>query len=87
MPLAQFRYRSATHEGVAWLEVDLDADPESMVGCYYTDRKTTGDIVVKRTRDFADRELTAVTNYSSSKQGFRDLGEHSLTVTSSQAAQ
>jgi SMODS-associating 2TM, beta-strand rich effector domain len=53
-PSAQFRYRSAKHEGVAWLEVDMDADPGCMVGCYYTDRKTTGDILITRTRDTVD---------------------------------
>ena len=47
-PKAEFRYRSARHEGVAWLEVDIDTDPERLVGYYYTERKTSGDIDVKR---------------------------------------
>jgi hypothetical protein len=48
-PKAEFRYRSARHEGVAWLEMDLDADPERLVGYYYTERKTSGDMDVRRT--------------------------------------
>ena len=48
-PKAEFRYRSARHEGVAWLEMDLDADPEHLVGYYYTERKTSGDMDVQRT--------------------------------------
>jgi hypothetical protein len=36
-PRAQYRHRSARHEGVAWLEHDIDTDPERLVGCYYTD--------------------------------------------------
>jgi hypothetical protein len=45
---ATHRHRSARHEGVAWLELDIDADPERLLGCYYTDRKTSGDIDVRR---------------------------------------
>ena len=48
-PKAEHRYRSARHEGVAWLELDIDEDPNHLVGCYYTDRKTSGDIDVHRT--------------------------------------
>ena len=48
-PKAEFRYSSARHEGVAWLEMDLDADPERLVGYYYTERKTSGDMDVQRT--------------------------------------
>jgi hypothetical protein len=47
-PKAEFRYRSARHEGVAWLELDIDTDPERLVGYYYTERKTSGDIDVRR---------------------------------------
>ena len=47
-PKAEYRYRSARHEGVAWLELDIDEDPNHLVGCYYTDRKTSGDIDVCR---------------------------------------
>ena len=47
-PRAEYRHRSARHEGVAWLEVDADTDPERLIGCYYTDRKTSGDIDVRR---------------------------------------
>ena len=47
-PKAEHRYRSARHEGVAWLELDIDGNPDQLVGCYYTDRKTSGDIEVRR---------------------------------------
>lgn len=47
-PKAKFRYRSAPHSGVAWLELDIDCDPNTLFGVYYTDRKTTGDISVRR---------------------------------------
>jgi hypothetical protein len=58
-PRAQFRHRSARHEGVAWLELDLDTDPERLVGCYYTDRKTSGDIDVRRLKSTVDGEPVA----------------------------
>lgn len=47
-PRAEYRHRSARHEGVAWLELDIDTDPERLIGCYYTDRKTSGDMDVRR---------------------------------------
>ena len=47
-PRARYRHRSARHEGVAWLEHDIDTDPERLVGCYYTDRNTSGDLIVRR---------------------------------------
>jgi len=45
-PKAEFRRRSASSEGVAWLEAE--ADPHRLVGYYYTERKTSGDIDVRR---------------------------------------
>jgi hypothetical protein len=60
-PRAQHRHRSARHEGVAWLELDIDNDPERLVGCYYTDRKTSGDIDVRRLKSRADAEPIAAT--------------------------
>jgi len=47
-PRAEVAHRSARHEGVAWLEMDIDADPSRLAGQYYTDRRTTGDIDVRR---------------------------------------
>ncbi len=47
-PQAKFRHRSAPHEGVAFLELDYDGDPDKLTGQYYTARKTTGDISVER---------------------------------------
>jgi hypothetical protein len=58
-PRAQYRHRSARHEGVAWLELDIDTDPERLVGCYYTDRKTSGDIDVRRVRTPVEGEPAA----------------------------
>jgi hypothetical protein len=58
-PRAQHRHRSARHEGVAWLELDIDTDPERLVGCYYTDRKTSGDIDVRRVRTPLEGESAA----------------------------
>jgi hypothetical protein len=43
-PKAEVAYRSARHEGVAWLETDIDADPNRLTGLYYSDRRTTGDM-------------------------------------------
>jgi hypothetical protein len=57
-PRAQYRDRSARHEGVAWLELDIDTDPGRLVGYYYTDRKTSGDIDVRRVKNRVEREHT-----------------------------
>ena len=43
-PKAQVLHQSPRHEGVAWLEMDLSADPNRLVGQYYTHRRTTGDM-------------------------------------------
>lgn len=53
-PQAQHRHRSSPHEGVAFLEVDLDADPNRLEGRYYTARKTTGDMTLTRTLDYGN---------------------------------
>jgi hypothetical protein len=58
-PRAQHRYRSARHEGVAWLELDIELIPSRLVGCYYTDRKTSGDIDVRRLKNTVDSEPVA----------------------------
>jgi hypothetical protein len=47
-PNAEFAYRSTQHQGVAWLELDIDADPERLTGQYYTYRLTNGDMVLRR---------------------------------------
>lgn len=41
-PKAEFRYRSEVHYGAATLCID---DPNHLTGQYYTDRKTTGDLI------------------------------------------
>jgi hypothetical protein len=50
-PQAQFQHRSSPHEGVAFLECDFSADPNRLTGRYYTARRTTGDIDVRRHGD------------------------------------
>ena len=57
-PKAAFRFRSARHEGVAWLEMDMDANPERLLGYYYTERKTSGDMDVGRTSRAIDASLS-----------------------------
>jgi hypothetical protein len=47
-PQAQFLHRSSPHEGVAFLECEFDANPDRLTGRYYTARRTTGDIDVRR---------------------------------------
>jgi hypothetical protein len=47
-PRAELAYRSSRHEGVGWLEVDIDADPNSLSGQYYSSRRTTGDMEFHR---------------------------------------
>jgi hypothetical protein len=47
-PQAQFQHRSSPHEGVAFLECEFDEDPNRLSGRYYTARRTTGDIDVRR---------------------------------------
>jgi SMODS-associating 2TM, beta-strand rich effector domain len=49
-PMAQHRHRSSPHEGVAFLALDLDSDPTRLTGRYYTARKTTGDIDVRKAK-------------------------------------
>jgi hypothetical protein len=47
-PKAEVAHRSARHEVVAWLEMDIDADQNRLAGQYYTSRRTTGDIALRR---------------------------------------
>jgi hypothetical protein len=49
-PQAQFQHRSSPHEGVAFLDCEFDSDPDRLAGRYYTARRTTGDIEVRRQR-------------------------------------
>lgn len=53
-PRAQLRQRSCRHEGVAWLEVDHDADQNRLVGMYFTERGTRGDIDLRRQEGSAE---------------------------------
>jgi hypothetical protein len=47
-PKAEVAERSARHDGSAWLELDLDAGDNRLVGQYFTERKTQGDIELRR---------------------------------------
>ena len=48
-PQARVGHRSSLHEGVAYLEYNLDVNPNRLSGRYYTARRTTGDIELSRT--------------------------------------
>lgn len=48
-PDAAVQHRSSRHEGVAWLEMDYEREPNRLVGQYFTHRMTTGDIELRRT--------------------------------------
>lgn len=48
-PRAEVSHRSARHEGVAWLELNLSEDQDRLAGQYFTDRRTTGDMNLRRT--------------------------------------
>jgi hypothetical protein len=60
-PKAGVAFRSARHEGVAWLEMDIDADPNRLAGQYYSDRRTTGDMTFCLTHRSASRWRTSAT--------------------------
>ena len=47
-PTARVRPRSPGHDGSAWLEMHLAADRDTLVGQYFTDRMTVGDIKLCR---------------------------------------
>nr|WP_314469811.1 hypothetical protein [uncultured Sphingomonas sp.] len=47
-PKASVSHRSCDHDGVAWLEVSLGDNPEELHGQYFTSRRTSGDIELRR---------------------------------------
>ncbi len=47
-PQAGVAHRSGKHEGMCWLEIRLEEDPNRLVGQYYTYRATRGDIELRR---------------------------------------
>ena len=49
-PKATARPRSQPHDGVTYLEVDVEQAPDRLEGRYYTARGTSGDIVLDRAR-------------------------------------
>ena len=50
VPKARVQHRSNPHEGVAYLEFDADKSGSRLAGRYYTARKTSGDIDIRRVR-------------------------------------
>jgi hypothetical protein len=48
-PDAAVRHRSAPHEGVCWLTMMLSDDPDRLKGIYYTERRSIGDLDLRRT--------------------------------------
>jgi hypothetical protein len=49
-------HRSNRHEGVAWLEMDYEREPDRLTGQYFTDRRTTADVDLRRvSRDISIR--------------------------------
>ena len=52
-PKAAVRHRSAPHNGVAFLEIDWDDNRNKLVGRYYNDRGSSGDMDIKRTKKAA----------------------------------
>lgn len=47
-PDAEIGHRSARHEGAAWLELDMGTHPDQLLGQYFTQRKTSGDIRIRQ---------------------------------------
>jgi hypothetical protein len=47
-PNAAVRHRSAPHEGVCWLTMMLADDSDRLKGIYYTERRSIGDLDLKR---------------------------------------
>lgn len=47
-PKAAVSHRSCDHDGIAWLEVSLSDDPNELRGQYFTSRRTSGDILLRR---------------------------------------
>ena len=43
-PRTEFAYRNARHEGAAWLEMDVDAGSDQLIGHCYSSPWTTGDM-------------------------------------------
>lgn len=47
-PRGLFRMQNPAHQGVAWLDLDFDQDPDVLEGRYFTARHTSGDIQLRR---------------------------------------
>ena len=58
-PQARVRCRSSPHEGVAFLELDYETDLNRLTGRYYTARKTTGDLDLRRENSKQERRPLA----------------------------
>lgn len=60
-PDALAKVENPRHDGVAWLEMDLDAGSNALYGQYYTDRLTAGRITLTR----VSKNTTVVSNLAS----------------------
>lgn len=47
-PKAAVSHRSGDHDGIAWLELSLGDDPDELRGQYFTSRRTSGDLLLRR---------------------------------------
>lgn len=47
-PKMEFSHRSNDHDGIAWFEIEIDEDPDHLVGQYFTSRRTSGDMDFRR---------------------------------------
>lgn len=47
-PKAAVSHRSCDHDGIAWLEVCLGDNPDELRGQYFTSRRTSGDMLLRR---------------------------------------
>jgi hypothetical protein len=47
-PKREVSHRSEQHDGIAWLEISLDEKADDLEGQYFTSRRTSGDITVRR---------------------------------------
>lgn len=50
-PRAVVQHRSVRHDGVAWLEMDVNQDSKAIHGQYFTSRRTSGDIELRKHSD------------------------------------
>lgn len=57
VPNAAVRERSTPHDGVCFLIMYADNNPEGLAGIYYTERRTIGDVTLHRVSTEPDRNI------------------------------